>query len=216
MTAKSELIVLNSTKVGEGSLVVHTLSSEWGRRSFITNVPKGGRMALFMPMSILEAEIAENPRTDLRRMKAIGTQYPLNSIRMSVAKNSMTMFMSEVLYRAIHDGACEDGLYEWCRKAVMTLDTLESDFSNYHLRFLLELSAVMGFMPSAEDIAPFAGERLRDIENLITSRMEDFLLYPLNGRSRNEIAEALLRYIGYHSGCQINVRSLGVLSELFR
>ncbi|MBR4822846.1 MAG: recombination protein O N-terminal domain-containing protein, partial [Bacteroidales bacterium] len=37
-----ELVVLNSTKLGDSSLVLHCLSREYGRRSFIVAVRKGG------------------------------------------------------------------------------------------------------------------------------------------------------------------------------
>lgn len=216
MDVHSELIVLNTTKVGEKSLVIHALTPEWGRRSFVTNIPKGGAMALFMPMNIIEAVISEIPKSDLWRMKSICTDYPLNGIRASITKNSMTMFMSEVLYRAIRDGANEDGLFEWCKKSILTLDALESDFSNYHLRFLFELAAALGFSPTMHDLQPFAGSLVPHLERLLSISMGEFLIYPLNGDARNEIAEVLLRYISYHTECQLNVRSLRVLHELFR
>lgn len=216
MDVRSELIVLNTTKVGEKSLVIHALTPLWGRRSFMTSVPKGGSMALFMPMNIIEAVVSENPKTDLWRIRSLGTDYPLNGIRTDIMKNSITMFMSEVLYRAIRDGANEDGLFEWCKKSIITLDALESDFSNYHLRFLFELAAALGFSPSSRDMQPFAGTYAARIDELMTISMSEFLIYPLNGDTRNEIAEVLLRYIAYHTECQLNVRSLRVLHELFR
>ena len=57
-------------------------------------------------------------------------------IRENLFKNSMTMFMAEVLYRAIKDGANEEGLYEWCEKNILLLDSIQSDFSNFHIHFL--------------------------------------------------------------------------------
>jgi hypothetical protein len=41
------------------------------------------------------------------------------------------------------------------------------------------------------------------------------MLLPLNGAVRNEIAEAILRYIEFHSESAVNVNSLKVLRELF-
>lgn len=216
MDLRSELIILNTTKVGEKSLVIHALTPGWGRRSFVTNVPKGGSMALFMPMNIIEGVVCENPKSELWRIKGMGTDFPLNGIRTDIMKNSITMFMSEVLYRAIRDGANEDGLFDWCKKSILTLEALESDFSNYHLRFLFELASALGFSPSRTDLQPFAGEYMSRMENLLSISMSEFLMYPLNGDTRNEIAEVLLRYIAYHTECQLNVRSLRVLHELFR
>ena len=39
---------------------------------------------------------------------------------------------------------------------------------------------------------------------------------PLSGETRSEIAEILLRYLGYHTETRIEARSIRVLRELFR
>ena len=215
MVFRTGLIILNTTKIGEKALVVHALSSEWGRRSFLTGISKGSGMAMFLPLNILDSEVIENPRSDLWRLCNISTKYPLNGIRSNIAKNSMTLFLSEVLYRTIKEGACGDGLFDWCRRSILTLDALESDFSNYHLRFLLELAGALGFSPSMEDLAPFAGKHLAEIKALLQSDFGNCMLIRINGESRNEIAEILLKYLGYHTESAINVKSLPVLRELF-
>lgn len=212
----TELIVLNLTKVRENSVVLHTLSASYGRRSFITSVTKGTAMAMFLPLNILEGEVVENPKSDLWRLKGISVKYPLNGIRTNLYKNTMTLFMSEVLYRVVRDGVNEDGLFEWCVRDILTLDAVEADFSNYHLRFLLELCSALGFSPSLEDLAPFAGNHLKDIQKLLKLPFAESMLVPLNGTGRNEIAESLLDYISHHTESQLNVQSLKVLGEIFR
>ena len=216
MKHASRLIILAVTKVGEKSLVLHTLSRQWGRRSFITGVGRSSAMALYLPLNILDAEIQENPKSDLWRLHGISAVHPLSGLRSDVRKNAMTMFMSEVLYRTIKDGANEDGLFEWCARSILTLDALSSDFSNYHLRFLLELCGALGFSPSEEDLVPFAGEHLKDLRQLLTLSFSESMLLPLSGSSRNEIAQILLEYLGHHTESRIEVRSLHVLRELFR
>ena len=216
MDHHTRLIILKTTKIGERSLVLHALSPDWGRRSFIASVPKGGGMALFQPLSVLDAEIKENPRSDLWRVHALSASHPLTGIRTSAAKNAMTLFMSEVLYRTIRDGAREEGLFEWCERSILTLDALEGDYANFHLRFLLEFAAALGFSPSLEDLMPFAGERLGELKALLRSDFGACMLIPLSGETRSEIAEILLRYLGYHTETRIEARSLRVLRELFR
>ncbi|MBO7574803.1 MAG: DNA repair protein RecO C-terminal domain-containing protein [Bacteroidales bacterium] len=216
MVHHTRLIILNTTKIGERSLVLHALSPDWGRRSFVAAVPKGGGMALFQPLSVLDAEIVENPKSDLWRAHALSASHPLAGIRTSPAKNAMTLFMSEVLYRTVRDGACEAGLFDWCERSILTLDALAGDYANYHLRFLLEFAAALGFSPSLEDLMPFADTHLEELRTLLQADFGTCMLLPLNGASRNEIAELLLRYIGYHTETRIEARSLRVLRELFR
>lgn len=215
MIHSASLIILATTKVGEKNIVLHCLTQEWGRRSFITTVSRSSAMALFQPFNILDVEVMDNPKSSLWRLKTASAVHPLNGIRASVAKNSMTLFMSEVLYRTIKDEAREEGLFEWCRSSILTLDALPADFSNFHLRWLLELAGALGFSPSVEDIAPFAGERLQEISQLLSLGFGECMLLPLDGARRNEIAEILLQYLGYHTESRIEARSLRVLRELF-
>ena len=55
-----------------------------------------------------------------------------------------------------------------------------------------------------------------ELRALLRSDFGTCMLVPLNGAARNEIAELLLRYIGYHAETRIEARSLRVLRELFR
>ena len=211
----TELIVLHTTKFGENSLVVHTLSRDYGRRSFLVRGAGRKIMSLFLPLNILEAEIVESSKSSLYSARNIVSACPLVGIRNSILKNSVTMFISEVLYRAIKEGASEQGLYEWCRKNILMLDAMESDFSNFHIRFLLELAVVMGFSPQSKDLEHFVGERFPIVEQFMTTSFAESMLIPINGAARNEIAEGVLRYIGFHAESSLNINSLKVLRELF-
>jgi len=211
-----KLVVLNTTKLGDSSLVLHSLSREYGRRSFIIGLRKGGSRALYMPFSILDAQEIENRKSDLWRLKDVSASHPLNGIRSNPDKNAIVLFMSEVLWRALQDGSAEEGLFDWCERSILTLDAIEGDFQNYHLRWLMELISVLGFSPAVEDIAPFAGENLREIQELLSSPLPEFMVYPLNGKKRSAIADSLLRYLSAHLEIPLNIRSLAVLGELYR
>ena len=211
----AELIVLNVTKLGESSVVLHALSREHGRRSFVVKVSRKTSMSLFLPLNILEADVTESPKSTLWRAGSVTARHPLNGIRSNIYKNTMTLFMSEVLYRAVKDGAREEGLYEWLERSILTLDAMERDFSNYHLRFLLELASEMGFSPSAEDLAPFAGKHYPLLKDFVQAPFAESMLMPMNGEVRNALSEILLKYIAHHSESALNVQSLKVLRELY-
>ena len=216
MTQNTELIVLHTTKFGENSLVVHTLSKDYGRRSFLVKgAGKKSMMSLFLPLNVLEADILETNKSTLFTARSLTAKHPLLGIRNNMFKNSMTMFMSEVLYRVVKDGAYEQGLFEWCEKDILLLDAIQIDFSNFHIRFLLELTVALGFSPESQDLMPFVGEHYPVVEKFMTLPFADSMLIPMNGAARNEIAEEILRYIEYHTESSVNVNSLKVLRELF-
>ena len=215
MTKAVELIVLHTTKFGENSIVVHTLSKEFGRRSFLVRGAGKRLMSLLLPLNILEAEVVETNKSTLFTARNLSARHPLMGIRSNVFKNSMTMFMSEVLYRVVKDGSNEDGLYEWCERNILLLDAVQTDFSNFHLRFLLELSVALGFAPESHDLMPFVGEYYPVVERLMRESFAETMLIPLSGERRNEIAEGILRYIEYHTESSVNINSLKVLRDLF-
>ena len=215
MKSKAELIVLNHTKFGENSIVLHTLSGAYGRRGFLVRVSPRTAMALFLPLNIIEAEVTENPKSDLWYARNFVCVSPLNGIRSNIHKNTMTLFMSEVLYRVVKDQTNEDGLADWLKKQILTLDALESDFANFHLLFLLGLCTALGFDPDTAGLAPFADKRLKQLETLLTKPFSEALLLPLSGADRNAIAESILKYIEYHTESAVNVRSLAVLREIY-
>ncbi|MBR4479040.1 MAG: recombination protein O N-terminal domain-containing protein, partial [Bacteroidales bacterium] len=73
----SDLIVLNLTKLGESSVVLHTISREYGRKSFVIKVSRKTPMSQFLPLNILEADVTESTRTTLWRAGRVTVKYPL-------------------------------------------------------------------------------------------------------------------------------------------
>lgn len=210
-----EFIVLATTKVKEGALVVHTLSRDYGRRGFIVRPGKKAAAALFLPLNILEADVVENPRSDLWSLKGIHALDSLTGIRGNIHKNTMTLFLSEVLFRTLREGAAEDGLYEWCVGSILALNALEADFSNYHVRFLLEFAGALGFRPTFQDIAPFTTEHAPEMRQMLQGSFSESMLVPLTGPVRNSLCESVLKYLEYHTDQPIRIKSLSVLRELY-
>ncbi|MBR5198950.1 MAG: recombination protein O N-terminal domain-containing protein [Bacteroidales bacterium] len=216
MTTSTELIILHTTKFGENSIVAHTLSKEYGRRGFLVRgTGRKASLSLLQPLSILEADVVESSRSKLWTVRALTAKHPLTGIRNSISKNAMTMFMAEVMYRTLKDGSNESGLYEWCEKNILLLDAIDHDFSNFHIRFLLEFTVALGFYPEEHDLVPFTGEHTERIRKFMAEPFAESMLIPMSGSLRNEIAEGILRYLEYHTESAINVNSLKVLHELF-
>lgn len=216
MTTSTGLIVLHTTKFGENSVIVHTLSREYGRRGFLVRgLGKKSSMAFFQPLSLIEADITVSSKSELYTARRFFSRHPLNGIRSSMSKNAMSMFMAEVLFRTLKDGTTDQNLFDWCERNIMLLDAIEQDFSNFHIRFLLEFAIALGFRPESHNMEPFTGD-LHDIaRKFISSSFAESMIIPLTGAVRNELAEKIIRYIEFHTESAINVNSLKVLRELF-
>lgn len=196
-------------------MVLHTLSKEYGRRGFVVRSLNKKMMSMLLPMNILEVTVADTGKSGLLPVRNLMVSCPLMGIRSNLYKNTMTMFLSEVLYRVVKEGTDEPGLYEWCEKQIMLLDAIETDFSNFHIRFLLELAIALGFSPKIDDLRPFLGDNQFIIEKFMSTSFAESMLMPLSGSLRNEICEGVLRYIEYHSESTLTINSLKVLRELF-
>ena len=101
-----QVIILNYTKIRDNSIVVHTLSRTYGRKSFLVRTGAKAKMAFYLPLNILELSVTENPKSDLWYARPVAAKYPLLGIRNNVFKNAISLFMAEVIYRTVKDGAC--------------------------------------------------------------------------------------------------------------
>lgn len=213
MKIPDRVIILNTTRFSERSLVIHCLSREWGRRSFL--VGNAARlMPFFQPLSMLDCEITENPRSQLYNASAFSDAHPLVGLRSSYGKNAISMFMAEVLYRALREGVEEPGLFEWCEKEIMLLDALEGSYANFHICFLLDFAAAMGFSPSYDALLPFLEDSAAVAHEFLQRNATDAMLLPITGTRRSELCARLLKYLECHLEAPLNIRSLAVLQEI--
>jgi DNA repair protein RecO (recombination protein O) len=172
-------------------------------------------MSLLLPLNILEADITESTKSTLYTARNLAPRHSLLGIRNNLYKNTMTMFLSEVIYRTVKEGGQEHGLFEWCRGQILLLDAMDTDFSNFHIRFLMELAIALGFSPESSDLMPFVGENHKVVSQFMSSSFAESMLIPLSGTVRNKICEDVLRYIEYHTESTLTINSLKVLRELF-
>lgn len=214
MTVPDEIIILHYTRYGEKAVILHTLSQTQGRRSFI--VKDASRlMPYFQPLNILGCETVTNPKSQLCSAKNFIEAIPTSGIRFSFGKNAISMFMAEVVYRAVHEGTDEPGLYEWLRSEIILLNEMECDYSNFHIRFLLDFAAAMGFSPSMDTLLPFLEDSATAVSQMMDAGFADSMLLKMTGAQRSVICTRLLKYLEFHLECPLHIRSLGVLGELF-
>lgn len=216
MREKARILVLNTTAFGEKSLILHCISDLWGRRSFITSRTGKSSAGLFSPMNILDCEVTPNNKSDLWRMHNPTLRHPLMSIRSSIPKTSISLFMSEVLYRTVREPVADDeAFFHWCEQSVLTLDAIGNEYANFHIVFLLGLASALGFRPTVQSLAPYAGENYLLLEKLLTSDTAEAMLISLSGARRADLCRCILKYLEHHTESRIEVKSLDVLHEVF-
>lgn len=236
----SRIIVLHLTKYGDSSLVVHCIDSVCGRCSYmLRGVGRSKRVTMgsLHNLAILDIVSVANPRSSMSLIKEYEPAVHLSSLRSDMDKNAIAMFISELLYRTIVGQNNDERLFSWLCSAITLLDAAGKDESaatdvakpsgmniaNFHLWFLAGFCTVMGFGPTREglfdgcDLLQSASfDNLALLRQFAAAEFPDAMAIPLTGARRRDFCERMIRYISYHLGINLNLRSLDVLHELYQ
>ena len=218
----SRIIVLHLTKYGDSSLVVHAIDSVSGRCSYMlrgAGRSKRVSMGALHNLAILDIVSVPNPKSTMAYLKEYEPVIQLTSLRSVLDKNAIAMFISELLYRTIVEQNCDERLFSWLCSSIAALDGAGGSVANFHLWFLAGLCTVLGFGPTPS--GDFDGADLLHDDNLALLRelasvpFDEAMAIPLTGARRRDFCERMIRYISYHLGINLNLRSLDVLHELY-
>lgn len=228
---KSQIVVLHITKYGDSSAVVHCIDSRYGRSGLLVRGIGKGRnsaaMAQFHPLNILDVVSDSTPRSQLRYIKEYQSPYRLDDLKNDIYKRTIALFVSEVLYRGLHDNIGDEKLYDWIVTTVRMLNEVDVSVANFHLWWLVGLCNILGFKPyvpermnvtdsDATGLSVFSPNERNLLKTIIQMPFEEVMSFPLTGSARNEFAKSLLKYLSFHLGADISCKSLQVLHEVLR
>lgn len=208
------MIVLHTTKYGDSSLIVHGYTGSGGRESFLF---RGKGKSMIHPLCIIEYTASENRKGTLQYLKEFSPKYHLDSIRSDVRKSSIAIFISEVLYRSLLLSERDPDLFSFLEDAIVRLNEVRGNFANFHLWFLVNYAAHLGFSPKAGfegEYNPFSVKEISLAEKFMNESFEDALATPMTGEERSAFLDPFIKYIGYHLGIRLNIKSINVLHSL--
>ncbi len=211
---KSSFILLHTTKYGDSSIILHGYSKTEGRQSYILKgVGRKKGVNILHPLSILDLELTSY-KGGMQTIKEINPIYRLDSIRTQILKGNISLFISELLYKLlIHK---EDGrdTYSFLENSIIKLEQIDGKVSNFHLWFIISLSATLGIMPtclSQLESHPFSDEESLILEKILKTNFDQIMLLPLNGTLRNKFLNSSIKYIEQNLGISLNIKSLKIL-----
>ena len=212
---KSRIIVLHLTKISDHGVVLHTVDSRSGRRSFLVRglgTKRNGQTA-FHSLSVLDAVSSESPKSSLAYLREWTPSQTLHGIRGNLVKGSVAMFISEVLYRSLTNEQTDPELFDWLCEAVRMLDAEAGSIANFPIWFLVSYAVRMGFMPGEmpEPAGLFSPPEEALFYQVLRSPYEDTLAIPLSAERRQAFSRKMLQYLSYHLGATIDAKSLDVL-----
>lgn len=149
---KTKGIVLKTVRYGETSIIAAIFTELFGLQSYIINgvrvaSKKGsGRANLFQPAAMLDLVVYHNEMKNLQRIREFGWGHVYDNIFFSVFKNSVALFMIELLQRTLKQPEPNPPLFHFSEDAFLHLDSASDDIvGNFPLYFALHLSGFYGF-----------------------------------------------------------------------
>ena len=166
MTHKTKGIVLRTIKYGETSLVVTIYTELFGVQTYMINGIRtskrtGNKAAMFQPAAILDMEVYHNDQRSMQRIKEYSWAYLYQHILSDVVKNSIALYMVELLYRSLKQPEANANLFYFSEDALMQLDTAGKNIAaNFALFFSIQLADFFGFRINGNHIEEIAVENL--------------------------------------------------------
>ena len=152
MIHKTRGIVLRSVKYGETSLVVTVYTELFGLQSYMVNGARaaskkgGSKLQFFQPAAILDLEVYHNELKNLQRIREVQWGHLYEHIYFDVVRNSVALFMVELLNRSLKQPESNADLYNFMEDALLHLDRASASVTaNFPLFFAIHLSNFFGF-----------------------------------------------------------------------
>ena len=238
MQLNTKAIVFSALKYGESSLIVKAFTESSGLKSYMLKgvlASKKGKLkpAYFLPLTQLDMVVSHRDKGNLERIKEVRLLYHYQTLHTQFVKNSISLFLAEMLVNSIHEEEENIGLYQFLETAFQWLDT-HTDIANFHLGFLMELTKYLGCYPdysssdlpyfdllegcfvSKETVNPIIkGEKLKVFKTFIGTNFDAIDKVKLSKKQRQELLANLMLYYGLHLHGFRKPKSLDVLKEVF-
>jgi DNA repair protein RecO (recombination protein O) len=221
MIAKTRGIVFRFTRFRESSIIVTILTEAFGIQSYIVNGVRSskasaGKMALFQPLTLLDMVVYHRDNANINRIREVKCMYPYHSMSTDIRKSAIAMFICEILNKTVREETAPGPLFDFIFNSLRVLESLEKNYENFHLLFLIKLSRHLGF--GVYTATQIGGTRLFDpetesvVEKLLTDGYDEISGVAVN--RRREILEALLGFYSEHIDSLGEIRSVQVLREV--
>tara|TARA_B110001454_G_scaffold214390_1_gene234097 strand:- start:152 stop:874 length:723 start_codon:yes stop_codon:yes gene_type:complete len=234
----TKAIVLSSLKYSDSSLIVKCYTQEEGLKTYlirgILKAKKGGlKVAYFQPLTQLNIVASHNNKGTLNAIKEVQVSNPYKTIYKDIIKQSVVMFLSEVLSYSIKEEENNNPLYDYLETGLIWLD-LHDKIANFHLLFLLNLTRFLGFYPdlSEKDKLGFnlvegsftdityqkdiiVGNNFYQFKKLLGINFDTIENVSFNKHERQVVLKIIIRYFELHLDGFKKPKSLQILETVF-
>jgi DNA repair protein RecO (recombination protein O) len=236
MLTRSRGILLHSIRYSEKSMILKILTEHNGLQSYFLHSVSGRKnksQGALQPLNLLEVVSWKEPSADLETIREIRVEQPYRNIGIDFLRNTVILFLNEVLYKVIRESGPQPELYHFLRANLLHLD-LEPFEPVTHLYFLAGLTIPLGITPDDnynQSMVCFDMQegsfktQMPTHPNIITDHLVQpfYLLFHagegqkhLVTQHRRELLPLLLEYYRLHIEGFQGIKSLEVIRELMK
>ena len=238
MQVTTKAIVLSSLKYGDTSLIVKAFTESDGIKSYllkgVLSSKKGTlKPAYFMPLMQLEIVANHRNKGTLESIREVKVSIPYQSLHTNIVKNSVVLFLAEMLGNGIQEEEQDQGLFNYLEYALHWLD-VQPPSPNFHILFLLNLTKFLGFYPdtSMQNLPFFdlqegsfcaspslnpliQSENLENFKKFLGTNFDRLNTIQLTKSNRLELLKMVILYYRLHVHGFREPKSLAVLNAVF-
>jgi DNA repair protein RecO (recombination protein O) len=238
MLVKTNAIVLSKLKYRDNDLIVKCYTKQRGIVSYLVRgvlkSQKGSsKMVYFQPLSLVLIEEFYKESRSLQNIKEIKLDCLYQTLHTNILKSAIVMFLSEVLSSVLKEEEQNEQLFLYIENTLNCLDH-ETEFSNFHLLFLLNLTKYLGFCPDnrnttnpyfnlsnglfeskKDEFYSISGENLTLLKLLLGMDFDRLNTIKLNSKERQSFLNMLLLYFELHLGDFKKPNSLQIFNQVF-
>ncbi|MCI0523462.1 MAG: DNA repair protein RecO [Bacteroidales bacterium] len=240
MIVKTRAILLHHVRYSDNSLIAHFYTREYGRLPVMVkgiSSKKGStKYPYFQPLHIFNLELYHYENREIHNLKELNLSYIPGNIPGDIRRSSIALFMGELLNNIIREEDVNLALYSFIETSVISLDEMTEGISNFHLWFLVTLTAYAGLGPTPSSksgsyfdmasgqftpdqpmhpdyLEPYSAGLLNRLLMMTAGELAEL---HLTGEERSELLNRVLKYYQLHLPGIRHIRSLQVLKEIFR
>ena len=222
-------------------MIVSIFTELFGIQSYMVNgVRTSGKSAkahFFQPSSLLEMQVYHNELKNLQRIKEVKWSSLYKNVLSDVIKNSIALFMVELLQKTLKQPETNENLFHFCEDAFLHLDVAEKEITaNFAVYFSIRIAQISGFSlqnnySEKRNIfniqeGDFVEENLPDTEFITPQLSRDFsemlkAIHPndlseikMNGKTRSSMLKIMESFYAWHIPEFGKMKTLNVLSAI--
>lgn len=237
MLVKTEGIILQNIKYGDKKLILKIYTKNHGLVTFNAVASKSPtskiKTASTLPLQQVELSFSLKANREVQQLTELNLIYVYNEISKDFNKLTVAQFLNEVLIKCIKEQYPNEDLFDFISSSYKWFNESKTDFNNFHICFLFELSKHLGFEPhnnfDRENIYfdtregkftpqslgfPLGFDKTQSL-HFLKIFDANLLGKPLTRAERNELLECLLAYYKMHVAGFNDLKSYQVLKEIF-